>query len=69
MVVRGNTKKPIQEPMKEIEKKGELSLLGLTFNELPCNWDTHFDHIIHSKASSRLYTLIVCNIMDTLYRS
>ena len=69
MVVRGNTKKPIQEPMKEIEKKGELSLLGLTFHKLPCNWDTHFDHIIHSKASSRLYTLRVCNIMDTLYRS
>ena len=52
MVVRGNTKKPIPEPMKEIERKGELKLLGVTFTELPCN--------IHSKASARLYILRVC---------
>ena len=60
MVVRGNTKKPIPEPMKDIERKGELKLLGVTFTELPCNCDTHFDPNIHSKASSRLYILRVC---------
>ena len=60
MVVQGNTKKPISEPMKDIEMKGELRLLGVTFNELPFNWDTHFDHIIHSKASCRLHILRVC---------
>ena len=32
----------------------------MTFNELLCNWDTHFDHMI-SKASSRLRILRVCN--------
>ena len=60
MVVRGNTKKPIPEPMKDIERKGELKLLGVTFTKLPCNCDTHFDHSIHSKASSGLYMLRVC---------
>ena len=60
MVVRGNTKKPIPEPMKDIERKGELKLLGVTFTKPPCNCDTHFDHNIHSKASSGLYMLRVC---------
>ena len=31
----------------------------MTFNEQPCNWDTHFDHMI-TKASSRLYILRIC---------
>ena len=30
-MVRGNTKKPIPAPMKDIERKGELRLLGVTF--------------------------------------
>lgn len=34
-------------------------LLGMTFNELPCNWDTLFLHMI-SKASSRLRISRVC---------
>ena len=50
MVVRGNAKTQIPEPMKDIERKEELKLLGVTFNELPCNWDTHFEHMI-SKAT------------------
>ena len=37
-----------------------LKLSGMTFNELPYNRDTHFDHMI-SKASSRLRILRVCN--------
>ena len=43
--------------MKDIERKGDLRLLGVTLNEETCNWDTHlihFDHLI-SKASPRLY--------------
>ena len=31
----------------------------MAFNEQPCNWDTHFDHMI-TNASSRLYILRVC---------
>ena len=58
MVVRGTTKKPIPEPICWEERV--LKLLGMTFNELPCNWDTHLDHMI-SKASSRLRILRVCN--------
>ena len=48
--------------MKDIERKGDLKLLGVTLNEETCNWDTHlmhFDHLI-SKASPRLYILRVC---------
>lgn len=56
--MRGNTKKVIPAPMKDIERKGELKSLGVTFNKLPCNWNTHFDHMI-SKASSRLCILRV----------
>ena len=51
--------------MKDIEKKGELKLLGVTLHEEPCSWDTHLTHFDHtiskqSKASSRLYILRVC---------
>ena len=59
MVVRGTTKKPIPEPI--CWEEGVLKLLGMTFNELPNNWDTHFDHMI-SKASSRLRILRVCKL-------
>ena len=64
-VVRATTKKPLPEPMRDIERKGELKLSGVTFKEQPCNWDTNFDHMI-TKAISRLYIL---NKTDTLYRS
>ena len=48
--------------MKDIERKGELKLLGVTLHEEPCNWDTHLTHFDHtiSKASSRLYIFRVC---------
>ena len=44
--------------MSDIGRKSELKLLAVTFNEHPCNWDTHFDHML-SKASSRLNILRV----------
>ena len=28
------------------ERKGELKLLGVTFHENPCNWDTHFHNMM-----------------------
>ena len=65
MVISVTTKKPLPEPMKDIERKEELKLLGVTLHEQPCKWDTHIDHMI-TKAISRLYIL---NKTDTLYRS
>ena len=48
--------------MKDIERKGELKLLGVTLNEEPCNWDTHLMHfdLVISKASPIIYILRVC---------
>ena len=45
--------------MPGIGRKTELKLLGVTFNEHPCNWDTNFNRM-PSKASPRLYILRVC---------
>ena len=66
MVVRGTTKKLLPEPMKDIERKEELRLLGVTLHERPCKWDTHIDHMI-TKASSRLYilSLLILRILFT----
>ena len=46
-----------------IGRKSELKLLGVTFNEDPCNCDTHFEHMFE-KASSRLYILRICKHYD-----
>ena len=45
---------PGTKPM--IERKNELKLLGVTFHENPCNWDSHF-HNMMDKANSRLFIL------------
>ena len=37
MILRGKTKKPLPEPLPDIKRKNELKLLGVTFNEHPCN--------------------------------
>ena len=49
----------LPESIDGIARKSELKLLGVTFNEDPCNWDTQFENML-SKASSRLYILRVC---------
>ena len=59
MVVRGRTRKTPPGDIVGIVRKNELNLLGLTFNEDPCNWDTQFEHML-GKANSRLYILRVC---------
>ena len=59
MVVKGKTQKPIPAPLKGICRKNELKLLGITFNENPCNWDTQFENMME-KANSRLCILRVC---------
>ena len=55
MVVEGKTRMPLHG----IAGKSELRLLGVTVNEDPCNWDTHFENML-SKANIRLYILGVC---------
>ena len=59
MVVKGKTQKPIPAPLEGICRKNELKLLGIAFNENPCNWDTQFESMM-VKTNSRLYTLRVC---------
>ena len=59
MLVRGKTTKPLPPPPPGIERKDYLKLLGVTFQEDPCSWDTQFDDLL-TKASSRLHVLRVC---------
>ena len=59
MVVRGKTSTPLPEPIRDIKRNEELTLMGVTFNKQLVNWNTHFEHMI-SNASSRLYILRVC---------
>ena len=44
------------ETVNMIERKSELKLLGVTFHENPCNWDSHFQNM-KDKAISRLHIL------------
>ena len=62
-------------PLAIVERKTQLKFLGVTFEADPMNWDTHIDHML-SKASSRLYILIVCKFygypkeqLDLLFQS
>lgn len=75
MVAKGKTTKTLPEPITSIERKSELKLLGVTFNQDLTNWDTHIDSLLH-KASSRLYILRVCKFygysldeLSTLFNS
>ena len=51
MVVQGRTSRPVPPT---IARNPHLKLLGLTFQENPCNWDLQMDSLL-AKASSRLY--------------
>lgn len=59
LVMRGKTQKTPPGNVPMIERKNELKLLGVTFHENPCNWDSHF-HNMMDKANSRLYILRIC---------
>ena len=47
------------EPLEIIGRKEKLKLLGVTFEQVPVNGDTHIDYLL-SKAGSRLYMLRIC---------
>ena len=57
--MRGKTQKTPPETVHMIERKSELKLLGVTFHENPCNWDSHFQNMM-DKANSRLHILRIC---------
>ena len=63
MVVSRKTRKTPPGKIVGIVRKKELKLLGVIFNEDPCNWDTQFEHML-GKANSRLYILRVCKYFD-----
>ena len=65
MVLRGKTTKQAPDAVPSVVRKPELKLLGVTFNQDPCNWDTHFD-ILLRKASSKLYIMRVCKFYGYL---
>ena len=75
MLRKGKTEKDQPDPLQYIKRKSNLKLLGVTFEDNPTNWDTHFDYML-SKASSRLYILRVCkhyrfsvDYLDLLFKS
>ena len=55
--IKKENKQQVPDVLPSIVKKPELKLFGVTFNQDPCNWDTHLDLC---KASSRLYVIRVC---------
>ena len=68
MVVRGKTRKTPPGDIDGIARKKDLKLLGVTFNEDPCNWNTQFEHML-DEANSRLYILRVCKYFGYSFRS
>ena len=58
MLMEGKTEKDQPDPLQYIKRKSNLKLLGVTFEDNPTNWDTHFDYML-SKASFCLYILRV----------
>ena len=59
MVVRGKIPCALDDRIFGIERKDSLKLLGVNFNENPCNWDLQIDSIL-GKANNRLYILRIC---------
>ena len=75
LLLRGKTTRTPPEPLEIIGRKEKLKLLGVTFEQVPVNWDTHIDYLL-SKASSRLYILRICKYygyttenLDLLFQS
>ena len=59
LLLRGKTNRTPPEPLEIIGRKEKLKLLGVTFEQVPVNRDTHIDYLL-CKASSRLYILRIC---------
>ena len=77
LLLKGRITRTPPEPLEIIRRKEKLKLLGVTFEQVPVNWDTHIDYLL-SKASSRLYVIriILCKYygystesLDLLFQS
>ena len=75
LLLRGKTTRTPPKPLEIIGRKEKLKLLGVTFEQVPVNWDTHIDYL-PSKASSRFYILRICKYygyttenLDLLFQS
>ena len=75
LLLREKTIRMPPEPLEIIGRKEKLKLLGVTFEQVPVNWDTHIDYLL-SKASSRLYIIRICKYygysienLDLLFQS
>ena len=75
LLLRGKSTRMPPEPLEIIGRKEKLKLLGVTFAQVPVNWDTHIDYLL-SKASSRLYIIRICKYygysienLDLLFQS
>ena len=75
LLLWGKTTSTPPEPLEIIGRKEKLKLLGVTFEQVPVNWDIHIDYLL-SKASSRLYIIRICKYygyssenLDLLFQS
>ena len=53
LLLRGRTTRTPPEPLEIIGMKEKLKLLGVTFEQMPVNRDTHIDYLL-CKTSSKL---------------
>ena len=45
LLLRGRTTRTPPEPLEIIGRKEKLKLLGVTFEQVPVNWDSHIDSL------------------------
>ena len=57
LLLQGRTTRTPPETLEIIGRKEKLKLLGVTFEQVPVNWDSHID-CFRTKASSRLYIIL-----------
>ena len=46
LLLRGKTTRTPPEPLEIIGRKEKLKLLGVSFEQVPVNWDTHIDYLL-----------------------
>ena len=52
MLLKSGSLKVPPAPLAIGERKTELKLLGVTFEDDPVNWDSHIDHVLNFKSWS-----------------
>ena len=59
MILKGNSPKPLPDPLYSIGRKNWLKAIWCDTQDNPCNWDMQFKYIL-KKASSQLHVFRVC---------